>query len=450
MQEKFHFFIGEMCMGDMGKTMLISTAFGAILDSTRDMMFVKNANLVYMAASQPFVRMVGKSCPEEIIGKTDYEIFEDEALAERYVLDDKKLIAGGVNLIDYIEPITDEDGQHRYGSTSKYILRAEEGEVLGILGVTRDITKDYLARQNYQKELKYLFELPGDIYAVSYIDIDSWRVISQRRQLINQGTLQACQTIEELAQAAVDSIVDTESDAAKFYRNFTQDFLRNIFESGRTHLAFKYERRLSDGRKHWVHNEVRFMTDVDSGHACAMLLAKNIDKEKIEEQKLVMAAKMDKMTMVLNRDTTMEYIRQIFERDSANKHALFMIDIDNFKALNDTFGHQVGDEFLIEFAAELRKSFRDTDIIGRVGGDEFFALMRNVPDKVTIENKAADLLRTVQSICSDYEKISLSGSIGIAVYPECGKSIEALYLRADTALYQAKREGKNRYVFFEK
>jgi len=105
--------------------------------------------------------------------------------AERYVLDDKKLLAGGVNLIDYIEPITDEDGQHRYGSTSKYILRSEEGEVLGILGVTRDITKDYLARQNFQKELKYLFELPSDIYAVSYIDIDSWRVISQRRQIGN-------------------------------------------------------------------------------------------------------------------------------------------------------------------------------------------------------------------------------------------------------------------------
>ncbi len=437
-------------MGDMGKTMLISTAFGAILDSTRDMMFVKNADLVYMAASQPFVRMVGKSCPADIIGKTDYEIFEDEALAERYVLDDKKLITGGVNLIDYIEPITDEDGQHRYGSTSKYILRSEEGELLGILGVTRDITKDYLARQNYQKELKYLFELPSDIYAVSYIDIDDWRIISQRRQLISTGTLQACQTIEELAVAAVESIVDADSDAAKFYRNFTQDFLRNIFESGRTHIAFKYERRLSDGRKHWVHNEVRFMTDVDSGHACAMLSAKNIDKEKIEEQKLLMAAKMDKMTMVLNRDTTMEYIRQIFDRDSVNKHALFMIDIDNFKALNDTFGHQVGDEFLIDFAAELKKSFRESDIVGRVGGDEFFALMRNVPDKETIENKAADLMRTIQNVCRDYQKVNLSGSIGIAVYPEGGKSIEALYLRADTALYQAKREGKNRYVFFEK
>ena len=437
-------------MGEKGKCMLISTAFQAILDSTRDMMFVKDANLVYVAASQPFVRMVGKNCPEDIVGKTDHQIFEDEALAERYVLDDRKLLAGNENLIDYIEPITDENGQHRYGSTSKYILRGQEGQILGILGVTRDITKDYLARQNYQKELKYLFELPSDIYAVSYIDIDAWRVISQRRQLVGGGTLQACQTIEELAQAAVDSILDADSDATKFYRNFTQDFLRSIFDSGRTHVAFKYERRLSDGRKHWVQNEVRFMTDVDSGHACAMLSARNIDREKLEEQKLVIAAKMDKMTMVLNRDTTMEYIRQIFERDSTSKHALFMIDVDNFKALNDTYGHQVGDEFLIDFAAELKKSFRDTDIVGRVGGDEFFALMRNVPDKSTIENKAGDLLHTIQRVCSDYQSVKLSGSIGIALYPESGKSMEALYLRADTALYQAKREGKNRYVFFEK
>lgn len=437
-------------MSEKRENTLIATAFQAILGSTRDMMFVKDANLVYVAASQPFAKMVGKSCPEEIIGKTDHQIFEDDELADRYVLDDKKLLAGNVNLVDYIEPITDEAGQHRYGSTSKYILRDDNGEILGILGVTRDITKDYLARQNYQKELKYLFELPSDIYAVSYIDIDNWRIISQRRQLISEGTLQACQTMEELAQAAVDSILDEDSDASKFYRNFTKEFLHSIFESGRTHVAFKYERRLSDGRKHWVHNEIRFMTDVDSGHACAMLSARNIDKEKLEEQRLILAAKMDKMTMVLNRDTTMEYIRQIFERDSTSMHALFMIDVDNFKLLNDTYGHQVGDEFLIEFAAELKKSFRDSDIVGRVGGDEFFALMRSVSDRGTIEMKAKDLLVTIQRVCEGYQDINLSGSIGIAVYPESGKSIEALYLRADTALYKAKREGKNKYVFFGK
>ena len=113
-------------MREKEKSTLIGTAFEAILDSTRDMMFVKDANLVYVAVSQPFVKMVGKSRPEDIVGKTDHEIFEDKTLADRYVMDDKKLLDGGINLIDYIEPITDDDNQHRYGSTSKYILKEDD------------------------------------------------------------------------------------------------------------------------------------------------------------------------------------------------------------------------------------------------------------------------------------------------------------------------------------
>lgn len=425
---------------------IIGAAFEAMVANTRDMIFVKNADLVYVAASQPFVKMVGKKSPDEIIGKTDMEIFDDENLAKRYVKDDKKLLRKGDGLKDYIEPITDEDGQHRYGSTSKYILSDADGKAIGILGITRDITKDYLARQNYQKELRYLFELPDDIYAVSYIDIDDWRIISQRRHNINDGTLQACQTVEELAEAAVSSILDRECAASKFYRNFTQELLCSIFESGKTHMMFKYERVLSDGEKHWVQNELRFMTDVDSGHACVMLSAKNIDAEKQEEQKILLAAKMDKMTMVLNRDTTMEYIRQIFRKEDGKLHALFMVDVDNFKALNDNYGHQVGDEFLIAFAAELKKSFRDSDVIGRVGGDEFFALMRNAQDVRAIENKAKHLLASIQRVCREYQDVHLSCSIGVAVYPKDGDCLEALYAKADDALYQAKNEGKNKYV----
>ena len=101
---------------------LMGVAFTSMLENTKDMMFVKDANLVYVAASVPFVKMVGKEYISEIIGRTDMEIFEDKGLAERYVADDKKLIASGKNLVDYIEPITDENGQARYGSTSKYIL----------------------------------------------------------------------------------------------------------------------------------------------------------------------------------------------------------------------------------------------------------------------------------------------------------------------------------------
>ncbi len=425
---------------------LIHAAFISILNNSKDMVFLKDADLVYQAASMPFVKMVGKSSADEIIGHTDLEIFDDENLAKRYVADDHKLLDKGKNLIDYMEPITDDNGKARYGSTSKYILKDANDNIIGLLGVTKDITRDYLARQRYQQELSYLFEIPEDTFAVSYIDVDDWRIISQRRQYIEEGTLQACQTVEELCKGAIESILDTECDAAEFYRNFSPSFLWNIYASGRSYIIFKYKRRMTNGETRWIRNEVRFLTDVESGHLCAMLTAKDIDAIKQEEQKLVVAAKMDRMTMLLNRETTMEYIKQILSNESDSLHSLFMFDVDNFKNLNDTLGHQVGDEFLIALGTELKQCFRDTDVVGRIGGDEFFALMRNVSELSMVEKKAKDLLKVFEKVAGKYPIADLSGSIGISSYPGNGRTLEELYAKADNALYEAKRDGKNRYV----
>lgn len=430
--------------------LLLDTAFYALMSNSKDIIFVKDADLIYRAASMPFVKMTGKESVDEVVGKTDAEIFQDKSLAKRYVSDDKKLIKGGKDLVDYIEPIPEEDGQVRFGSTSKYLLKDENGKLMGIVGVTKDITRDYIARQHYQQELRYLFALPQDTYAVSFIDIDDWRIISQRRQLIAEGTLQECHTVEELIEAALASIVDENSGAYVFYNNFSPSLLKEIYGTGRMHMTFRYQRRVGENMVRWVHNDIRFIVDVDSGHLCAMLSAKDIDEEKREEQKLVTAAKMDKMTMVYNRETTMDTIRKILNEEPDQNHVLFMIDVDNFKNLNDSRGHQAGDEFLIDLAAEIKGSFRETDVVGRIGGDEFFALMRNVPgDSITLR-KAQDLLNTMQEVCEDYKDLNLSTSIGISMYPEDGTTLDELYAQADGALYEAKRKGKNRYMFAKK
>lgn len=426
---------------------LIFAAFQKIVDTTEDIVFVKDIHLAYVAVSEPFVKMVEKKNAGEIIGRIDTEIFADESLAKRYMADDRKLLSGGRDLVDYIEPLADFDGQARYGCTSKYILFDADGCTIGILGVIQDITRDYMARQHYQQELKYLFELPKDTYAVSYIDIEDWRIISQRRQTIEGRTLQACYTVESLCEAALESIAEEESDAAVFYRNFTSVYLKEIYESGRTSFSFKYRRQVSDDAVRWVYNEVRFLTDADSGHLCVMLSAKDIDAEKKEQLELRRAARMDKMTMLFNRETTMTYIKQILEEEADGKHVLFMFDVDNFKHLNDTKGHQCGDEFLIALASEIKKTFTEDDVVGRIGGDEFFAFMKNVSCISQAEQRAQELLETIQTLCAKYHDPYLSGSIGISVYPENGKNIDELYGQADSALYQAKRKGKNQYIF---
>lgn len=426
---------------------LMDAAFMALLNNTQDMIFIKDANMRYVAASMPFVRMVGKENVEDILNKTDLDIFEDENLAKRYIADDQKLISGGKNLIDYIEPITDENGYARYGSTSKYILSNREGKIIGLLGITKDITRMYIAKQRYQQELQYLFELPADTYAVSYIDVDSWRIISQRRQLIGDATFQACLSVESLCETAYDSIIDKDSEATEFYRNFTSSKLKEIYESGRRGLIFRYQRRLAEDIVRWVRNEVYFLVDADSGHLCVMLTAKDIDAPKREEEKMVMAARMDKMTMLLNRETTMSEIRKILAEEPDKQHALFMVDVDDFKALNDQLGHQTGDEFLILLASEMKKCFRKIDVVGRIGGDEFFVLMRNVTEISQVEHKARELLETGNKVCEKYEEVSLSVSIGISLFPQHGQTLEDLYGAADVALYQSKRRGKKQFGF---
>ncbi len=428
-------------------TELMKAAFQAMTSNTKDLIFLKDKDLVYRAASLSFAKMAGKRSVDEIIGRTDFEIFEDENLAKRYVADDRKLMAEGIDLKDYVEPITADNGNARYGSTSKYLLKNENGQAIGILGITKDITREYLARKRYQQEFRYLFELPKDTYAACYIDVDSWRIICQHRQRIAKGTLQECRTVEEMCEYAIASIIDTNSDASEFYRHFTPVVLHGIYSSGRRTMDFKYERKLTDNSTRWVHNEINFLTDVDSGHLCVMLSAKDINEIKLEQQRLAEAAKLDLMTMLFNRGASMECITQILDSEGDKQHALFMLDIDNFKALNDTLGHQSGDEFLIELAKKLKNHFRESDILGRIGGDEFFALMRDVSDIEQIERKAQDILDIIQSVACAYPQTELSGSIGISIYPKDGSTLDELYARSDAALYEAKRSGKNKFLF---
>lgn len=431
------------------KEQLMSAAFRTMLDEATEMIFLKDVDLVYQAVSAPFVEMVGKSSAEEVVGHTDAEIYEDKNLCRRYEADERRLLFKQKNMKGYIEPITDDHGQARYGATSKYLLRDGKNQIIGILGIVKDVTREYRARQRYQQEFGYLFELPEDTYAVCYIDVDDWRIIKQRRQNIEDGTLQECQTVEQICSYAVDSIVDKGCEGVEFYQDFTPDTLWSIYNSGRNCVSFEYERKMSDGSARWVHNEAHFLTDVDSGHLCVMLSVKDITADKKEEQEIFEAATLDQMTKVLNRATAIKYIKQIIYNEEEKLHVLFMLDVDNFKGINDTFGHQAGDEFLIRLAGELKNSFREDDVVGRIGGDEFFIFLRNVVEISQIEKKAQEILDIVSRAGEDYSEAESSGSIGIALYPGDGRTIEELYSRADEALYVAKRDGKNQYVFAE-
>lgn len=435
--------------GGTGRTeKILDAAFCAYIKNTSDIMFVKDINLIYLTSSQPFARMAGKQSASEIIGKSDFEIFEDQELAKRYIEDDKQLLRSDEDMLNYIEPLADEQGHARYCTTSKYILRDENGSAIGILGFSRDITKEYMIRQRYQQELRYLFELPADTYAALFLDIDDWRIIRHHRRTVGNHVMGACENMKIFAENAVNCLADpNDSETRAFYQNLTKKTMLALCDEGKRHYSLEYLRSFAENETAWVRTDINFLIDPENSHLCAIWSMKNIDNEKLEQMTLVHAAEYDEMTGIFNRAYTMRNIEEILERRSCERHALFAIDVDNFKALNDSFGHQAGDQFLISLARCLKTCFQDRDIIGRMGGDEFFVLMKNISSELSVTEKAETLLRMSRDICIPYAEQNISLSVGIAIFPENGTDLEQLYASADKALYKAKNEGKDQFLF---
>ena len=177
----------------------------------------------------------------------------------------------------------------------------------------------------------------------------------------------------------------------------------------------------------------------------------NIDAEKQEAQALQERAERDSLTKLLNKNTGRKRAEAYFRQFSdAAQCALLIIDLDDFKGINDRYGHLFGDAVLTKAAREIKRLFRNQDIIARIGGDEFMVLMRGVADRVLVENRCQRLLSVFDgAFQSGQHKISLKVSVGIAMSPEHGSSYYEVFEHADQALYEAKRTGKNRYAFYD-
>ena len=125
--------------------------------------------------------------------------------------------------------------------------------------------------------------------------------------------------------------------------------------------------------------------------------------------------------------------------------AFYIMDLDHFKEANDTYGHQCGDEILQKFSAALKEVFRQSDCIGRFGGDEFVVFIAGELTRAAVERKARQTLEAVRHIVVENADVEITASIGIAMYPEHGDNYDYLFNAADRALYQVKSEGRDGY-----
>ena len=170
----------------------------------------------------------------------------------------------------------------------------------------------------------------------------------------------------------------------------------------------------------------------------------DIHEQKLKEKRMEKRAMLDSLTGLYHRESARKIIENVLSDPKAMPYILLLFDIDNFKTINDTYGHPMGDKVLCHFADLLRQTFGQEDTVARLGGDEFLVFCRSLTNKDEVKDKIRWLSNgTVEDFKLDGQSIPVSFSIGVVFSEEKTETFSSLYQKADFALYQAKRKGKN-------
>jgi len=233
-----------------------------------------------------------------------------------------------------------------------------------------------------------------------------------------------------------------------FIKSLERQNLLEDFNKGIEPKPFEYRHLDSENNYHWVRLVLRMFKDIDKNDVYLFGYAFDIENEVRDRQALMRGAQTDLFTGLYNKATTEKLVGEEMRKGAG---IMFLLDIDDFKSVNDRFGHEAGDCVIKYFSDLFLIIFRKDDIIGRVGGDEFMIYIKDTADISIAEDKASEILTRLKTGV-DYENIRIivSTSIGIVVIDEENYSFSEAYNHADSALYEAKFNGKNSYVIYGK
>ncbi|WP_252234609.1 diguanylate cyclase [Clostridium sp. ZS1] len=233
-----------------------------------------------------------------------------------------------------------------------------------------------------------------------------------------------------------------EEDREKFNSIIAEIKNTNEYRECEVRLRKNY-----NGEYIWCKVRINLILDDNNKPIKAIGLITDIDNEKRENEKLIFKAERDSLTEIYNKITAQNMIEEYINKSKKDdRHALFIIDIDDFKSINDNLGHLTGDSVLKDISIKITEIFNENSIIGRIGGDEFIVFLKSIQSDEFVCEKANELVSGFRENYTGEDGIyKVSGSIGIAMYPKDGMNFEQLFLSADKALYFAKKQGKDTY-----
>ena len=229
---------------------------------------------------------------------------------------------------------------------------------------------------------------------------------------------------------------------------FSPEHVLEAYKNGTENLRYDFLISTDGVNYYWMRIMAHIYTWQADGSVRMMVYRQNIDEEKRREQYLFEKMQRDSLTGLLNQTATRENVRSLLLKMPEKLFAFYIFDLDNFKGVNDSFGHAVGDRVLVEFARILKAQFGEGEIVGRIGGDEFVAF-QPLEENRAAEKKAVSLTEALHfTIKTEEGPCEITVSIGVAVAPQEGTDFETLYRNADTALYRIKKSGKGGFAVY--
>lgn len=298
--------------------------------------------------------------------------------------------------------------------------------------------------KNVEHQLRIQSERYNILEKITQDPIFEYDDLSDTLMLPSQGEKGQMRLIHNYRKEIDNSGYICPEDLEQYKKDFDDSLIRENF------ISYEFRNKFFENEYTWYRVAYTTIKNVDDDTVRMVGKFININGEKKKELELIEKSMYDSMTKLYNRPTIKSRIEDFLDKQKQGCHALLIIDIDNFKLVNDNLGHLFGDTVLTNFAEQLARIFdQEKDYIGRIGGDEFMAFLTDT-NRDEIERKAHKTCSVFDYLFSGtLNNIHVSTSVGISVSDVDGTDYLSLFQKADQALYFSKQSGKNQYNFFK-
>ncbi|MGA3282134.1 MAG: PAS domain S-box protein [Smithella sp.] len=439
--------------------------YRTILETIQEGYFELDLAGKFTFVNDSMCRLYGYS-EEELIG-TDNRQYQKEVNAKKTYQTFKEVYITGNPVKAFEMEIIRKDGTIQISEVSISLIRNTEGNPIAFRGISQDITE--------QKQMEETIMEYREKYKTVITDINERHRMEKALRQSEERYRSILETIQEgyfeidlKGQYTFfnDSMCrihgySKEELMGMNHREHTDKETKNklfqvfnkIYNTGEPAKEVDWQIKRKDGTKRYIETSVSPKKDSSGKLTGFRGIIRDITERKQAEERIQYQATHDALTGLPNRLMFIEQLNQAIRSAQRNKRqlAVFFIDLDRFKVINDSLGHDAGDQLLQEIAKRFKQSLRAVDVVARLGGDEFIILIEDVDELSQVETFAHKILSSaIKPMILLGEECRVTASIGISIYPSDGEDEQTLMKNADMAMYFAKEEGKNNYQFYSK